>query len=572
MQENYRPHYANSWALIIGINDYLHAAPLEIARADAESVAHVLTSDLGFLEANVIKLLDADATRAEIMKRFLAFESLASDDRLLVFFAGHGITVDGQRRPMGYLVPVDGHVNDKSTLIRWQELTDSAEIIPAKHVLFIMDACYSGLAIQRATAVGERRFLREMLQRRSRQVITAGKTDQPVADGGGPTGHNSIFTGHMLEGLRGKAADESGVLTASHLMDYVYRKVSSDARSNQTPHFGHLDGEGDFILRTPNHEHLTGGTGTDFLLKPVVERPEPPSIISPVTIKPKFAEHNGYADPESERFGQNEWSRRLGTLQVFSGGGGKVVSASCWISLVVEPVSNGPIMLDLVSLAKSLPHRTPAGNRPYERFRIPTESRTTAKSLVLFDSISRREEDGEDYWKRFLRIEKGGSIEYCESWGVNRLWSNDGGKTWFKLVKYVQSIGIIWSFLAAAKSILDLASYQAGVRFLVNFVGTKDSLLVQFSPKPGKDDQNWAEPFSSNSAFGGSLTTWRCHDLNLQIPFQLVLGSLDEAEAKKVIVACADQLGLAYNHQSAPRCFNYGTEEFPWDHYNPRSD
>lgn len=569
MQENYRPHYANSWALIIGINDYLHAAPLEIARADAESVAHVLTSDLGFLEANVIKLLDADATRAEIMKRFLAFESLAPDDRLLVFFAGHGITVDGQRRPMGYLVPVDGRVNDKSILIRWQELTDNAEIIPAKHVLFIMDACYSGLAIQRATAIGERRFLREMLQPRSRQVITAGKTDQPVADGGGPTGHNSIFTGHMLEGLRGKAADESGVLTASHLMDYVYRKVSSDARSNQTPHFGHLDGEGDFILRTPNDEHLTGANSADFLLKPVIERPEPSSAVPSVTIKPKFAEHNGYADPENERFGQNEWSRRLGALQASSGGGAKVISASSWIALVVEPVSSEPIRLDLVALAKSLPHSPVKGDRPYEHFRFPTESRTTAKSLILYDSISGSEGADADRWKRFLRIENGGAIEYCESWGVSRLWSNDGGGTWLKLFKYVQSIGIIWNFLAAAKRILDLASYQAGVRFLVNFVGTKDSLLFQFSPKPGKDDQHWRDPFDHNSAFGGSLTTWRCHDQNLQIPFQLVLGSLDEAEGKKVIVECADQLGLAFNHQSSPRCFNYGTEEYPWDQYDP---
>src|SRR5947208_2370067 len=145
-------------------------------------------------------------------------------------------------------------MDDKSKLIRWDDLTRNADIIPAKHILFVMDACYSGLAIQRAGQPGERRFVTDMLQRQSRQVITAGKADEVVADGGGPRGENSIFTGYLLEGLHGKAADDGGVITASNLMNYAYRKVSTDSRSNQTPHFGHIDGDGDFILWQPKED------------------------------------------------------------------------------------------------------------------------------------------------------------------------------------------------------------------------------------------------------------------------------------------------------------------------------
>jgi uncharacterized caspase-like protein len=203
----YRPQYENSWALVTGVNAYVHASPLDIACADAESVVQVLTDELGFPQANVTMLLDAEATRTKIMEQFLRFESLGHDDRLLVFFAGHGLTVDSHRGPVGYLVPVDGDWKDKSTLVRWDELTRNADIIPAKHILFVMDACYSGSAIQRGTSPGDRRFISDILQRRSRQVVTAGKSDQQVADGGGPTGRNSIFTGHLLEGLRGKAAN-----------------------------------------------------------------------------------------------------------------------------------------------------------------------------------------------------------------------------------------------------------------------------------------------------------------------------------------------------------------------------
>jgi len=208
----YKPSYNESWALVIGINEYRHTNPLEIARADAQSIRDVLIRDFKFPKKNICTLLDGQATRARIMERFLAYESLAPDDRLLVFFAGHGSTVEGSRGAIGYLVPVDGNLKDKSSLIRWDDLTRNADIIPAKHILFVMDACYSGLAIQRASTPGERRFVTDMLQRRSRQVITAGKADEVVADGGGPTGSNSIFTAYLLEGLGGDAADQHQML------------------------------------------------------------------------------------------------------------------------------------------------------------------------------------------------------------------------------------------------------------------------------------------------------------------------------------------------------------------------
>src|SRR5258706_1210480 len=144
----YKPHYGKSCALVIGIDKYSYVSQLDNARFDAESVAAVCFGELGFAPENVISLLDEKATREKIMESYLAFESSSPDDRLLVFFAGHGITVPGNRGEVGYLVPVDGDPGNKSTLIRWMELTSGAEIIPAKHIFFIMDACYSGLAIQ----------------------------------------------------------------------------------------------------------------------------------------------------------------------------------------------------------------------------------------------------------------------------------------------------------------------------------------------------------------------------------------------------------------------------------------
>jgi len=560
MKTNYQPRYRKSWALVIGINQYTHFSPLDIACNDAKSIGEILLRSLGFPPENVAVLLDGQATKAAIMKQFLAFESLSPDDRLLVFFAGHGTTVTGQRGPVGYLVPADGHPDDKSTLIRWDELTRNSEIIPAKHILFAMDACYSGLAMQRSTGLGERRYVSDMLQRFSRQVITAGKANEVVADGGGPTGNNSIFTGHLLEGMEGKAANEGGVLTASYLMDYVYKHVANDSRSSQTPHFGHFDGDGDFILRTPNGEHLPGGPTADFLVKPIIERPELPPETQLVSVRPQFAEKNGYADPESEIFGRNEWSKKLGRYRGRGTHGEEVIKPTSWLSLVVELVSNQPVRVDIAEFAKTFPKQRFQGKNPYERFVMPRSAITTTRSVILFDS-DRSLDNRTEYWNRFLRIEKSGAIEYCAFIGLTGVYAPERLAAGTNVINYVQTIGEVWKFLHATKLILDHAGYQAGIRFLVNLVGTKDSMLIQFASEPGVDKKAWAQPFEWET--GDASQNWKCRDANIQVPFQLVLGSLGEAEAKKLIVECAEQLGLAYNHQTEPRCFIFGTSEFP---------
>jgi uncharacterized caspase-like protein len=250
--EAYSPRYSASRALVVGINKYQHASPLSYAIRDSEETSQVLKDEFGFDEKNIIFLTDANATRAHIMDSFLSYVGgTEADDRIVFFFAGHGHTVSGHRGEVGYLVPYDGDTHSLSTLIRWDEFTRNAELIPAKHILFVMDACYGGLAITRSLLPGSMRFLKDMMLRYSRQVLTAGKADEVVADSGGPLPGHSIFTGHLIEALRGKATSEDGVITANGVMAYVYERVARDQHSHQTPHYGFIEGDGDLIFRAP---------------------------------------------------------------------------------------------------------------------------------------------------------------------------------------------------------------------------------------------------------------------------------------------------------------------------------
>ena len=69
-----------------------------------------------------------------------------------------------------------------------------------------------------------------------------------VSDGGGTRKDHSIFTAHLLDGMEGAAAMANGLITANALMKYVYEKVGTDPYSQQTPHYGAFDGDGDFIF------------------------------------------------------------------------------------------------------------------------------------------------------------------------------------------------------------------------------------------------------------------------------------------------------------------------------------
>jgi uncharacterized caspase-like protein len=124
------------------------------AANDANAVAEVLIRKFSFHADNIRLLIDADATRESIMREFLLLADRSKagpDDRVIVFFAGHGHTVSGRRGETGFLVPVNGRPDELSSLIRWDELTRSADLIHAKHMLFLMDACYGGLALTRKT-------------------------------------------------------------------------------------------------------------------------------------------------------------------------------------------------------------------------------------------------------------------------------------------------------------------------------------------------------------------------------------------------------------------------------------
>ena len=247
--------YDNSWALIIGIDKYENVRELNYAVKDAESIQDILVSKFDFPRDNITLLKNEDATKQSIIQAFSDITIKAKqNDRVLIYFAGHGETMDlSEGGEMGYLLPVDGRKNNLYvSSIGMDELEKISLMSNAKHILYLVDACYGGMA-----AVGARgldasstpNYIEKITNNRSVQIITAGGRGEQVIEK--PKWGHSAFTLNINRGLEGGNADlnADGYITANELGMYLNEKVTIDSENQQTPQYGRLTShEGEFVF------------------------------------------------------------------------------------------------------------------------------------------------------------------------------------------------------------------------------------------------------------------------------------------------------------------------------------
>ncbi len=266
--------YNHNYALIIGIDQYQSWDPLANAVRDAKGVRELLIDRLHFPSEQIYELYDNQATHTGILGSFSQLSNLDPQSRVLIFFAGHGqtITVD-KKEKKGFLIPFDGVLPENEEQIAessnsWlsmDQITEAIQNVEAKHILVILDACYSGLLTAKRSAVfghfqnitdyvgfGEENALTAEFLRLSAlnavEVITAGSENEEVQDGG-PGGH-SFFTGLMIDGLKTGQADlsDDGVVTSEELGAFLSYEVRMSTGGKQHPAYSKL----------PGHENTRG--------------------------------------------------------------------------------------------------------------------------------------------------------------------------------------------------------------------------------------------------------------------------------------------------------------------------
>jgi len=248
--------YDDSWAVIIGIDKYKYSDQLNYAVKDAEAVKDMLISKFDFPEKNIRYLTDEEATLSNIK---LALDDISSsadaNDRVLVFYSGHGETEqNNDGTETGYIIPVEGR-QDKpyATGLAMDEILRTCQMSNAKHMLFLMDACYSGLMTENVKGISTPQvegYLSKVANEKARQIITAGGGDEQVIER--DEWQHSAFTKNLIEGFDTWEADynKDGCITTDELSTYLRENVTEDSDFQQTPQDGRFrnSGGGEFVF------------------------------------------------------------------------------------------------------------------------------------------------------------------------------------------------------------------------------------------------------------------------------------------------------------------------------------
>lgn len=244
----------NRWAIIVGISQYKDARlNLKYAHRDAEELYQLIQapSGGGFAAERIVKLVDAEATTANVINALRTFLTRpVEEDIVLIYFACHG-GPDPRRPKVMYLLTYDTDFdNISATSLRMSEIELSLrDYLQARRVVIIADTCHSacigGGMRDTAANVAEitNRYLDEVSKTREGVALLTSATAHEVSQeneqwGGG----HGVFTYFLLQGMRGEAdgynQPKDGIVTVGELFEYVRDSVKKATNNQQHPTIG----------------------------------------------------------------------------------------------------------------------------------------------------------------------------------------------------------------------------------------------------------------------------------------------------------------------------------------------
>lgn len=255
--------FGRSYALVVGINDYKGEAaggfkPLATTGNDPFRMKDFLLQEEGFDRVHV---LTNEKVTWDRLRKLMVDELprlLKPEDRFLFYWNGHG-TQDAEYAEIGYLPLAGSDRESYGSMVSMNDVLEWDRRLRARHVLFLVDACFSGLA-RPETQSGLGNATIAQLAKPTHQLMTAGtKDERTIADqrwGG------SLFTYALIEAARGRADAQTsfpsdGVVHLSEMLGFVRQLVDQERAAarwdgNITPRTDALRGsnEGEFFFLT----------------------------------------------------------------------------------------------------------------------------------------------------------------------------------------------------------------------------------------------------------------------------------------------------------------------------------
>jgi energy-coupling factor transporter ATP-binding protein EcfA2 len=270
--------FGKSIAILVAIDKYSNGVPALLTPvADATALADILGRLHGF---DVRTVTNEQATRAGVNKVLSDLTAqVGKDDRVLFYFAGHGIAQQSDTGPKGYVLPYDADRRSVDQYIPMTDLNDQLSALACRHMLAVLDCCFAGALRWSSTRhlelapenLHQQRYA-WLVQGSAWQAIASAAYDQKALDvaAGEALGErgqaelHSPFAKALIDGLRGAAdvcrADGTGdgVITATELYLYLEDALAPPPGSSLVPQIPILwplakHAKGQFLFLAPGH-------------------------------------------------------------------------------------------------------------------------------------------------------------------------------------------------------------------------------------------------------------------------------------------------------------------------------
>jgi uncharacterized caspase-like protein len=143
---------------------------------------------------------------------------------VIIYYAGHGIPDESNRT--SYLLPIDGYGNDVSSGYSLDKLYKELGSKPAKSVLVLLDACFSGSSRDGSMLASARGVAIKAKQNspKGNMIVLSASLNDETAYPYKEKGHG-LFTYYLLK----KIQETKGDVSFGELADYVTTEVKKQS-------------------------------------------------------------------------------------------------------------------------------------------------------------------------------------------------------------------------------------------------------------------------------------------------------------------------------------------------------
>lgn len=226
----------NTFAVIIGNENYQKVSKVQFAQNDAETFATYCKKTLGLPEKNVRNY--KDATYATILSAVRDIQGIAKaykgDLNVIFYYAGHGIPNESSGD--AFLLPVDVDGRQTEVCYPLNRLYSELGSMEARSVMVFMDACFSGsergnnmLASARGVAIKAKASAPS-----GKMIVFSAASGDETAYPYQEKGHG-LFTYFLLKKLQETKGDVSLFELGSYIVDNVAKESIVSNGKSQTP-------------------------------------------------------------------------------------------------------------------------------------------------------------------------------------------------------------------------------------------------------------------------------------------------------------------------------------------------